>query len=154
MLGTGKSLSNEQRLAKQEDIQTRRVMDGRIKGRRKRGQQEAIVEAASSSEDEGDVQSRPATSIPEPREEIMEFGDEQYESDHYSLPLGTTRDAPVVVVDDDGVAVGTASVKVAVKSVEVGSALKRAADGSVIAPRVVKGTRKGAKVCFLNHLHA
>lgn len=85
----------------------------------------------------------------------MEFGDEDYESDHYSpaVPtLGSTRDMPVVVTDDAGKDSGSGVNGGSVTVIEIGAGLKKNADGSVVAPKVVKRQPKGARVCGVSLL--
>lgn len=76
-------------------------------------------------------------------EELIEFGDDDYESDHYSPALGTTRDTAVVVDASHE----PSDAKDSVTVIEIGSGLKKNLDGSVVAPKVVKKQPKGSRVC-------
>lgn len=57
---------------------------------------------------------------------------------------GFSKERPVVVVDS--VPTASAAEQAAQPTVAVGSALQRNADGSVVAPRVLKKKEKGKKV--------
>ena len=60
--------------------------------------------------------------------------------------LGTSRESPVIVRDEQEEATGSASLK---SETAVGSALCRNADGTVEAPMVMKRKPKGARVCII-----
>lgn len=116
-LGSGKTLTHEERLEQEEDKETRKALDGRI-GKRKRARDEFDVVNGPDieSDDEDDfLASRPNRSH-EPsspqRDVVMEH--------------------PLVVVD---------SSNSHVKPQEVGSALKRNADGTVAPPKVRQRTK-------------
>lgn len=124
-----------------EDEETRQAITGqtrRTKGKRKRGTQIFNSGATDESEDDGVAQR-------------LTHGEE---SDHDDEGVeGLTRSNPVVLVDSGfSTSEVTAQPKVTRIS-EVGSALQRNADGSVVTPRVSKRKPKGAQVRSIQTTH-
>ncbi|VDC00770.1 unnamed protein product [Peniophora sp. CBMAI 1063] len=123
-LGTGRVTTHSTLQARAEDRQVRRAMDGVVSRKRKRGSVE--VRAASGSESEsGD-------------EEMVASGVEEMDVDGDEEP-GHSAENPVVVVEDYGPAPPPA------KQPTVGGALKRNADGSIAAPKVLARKDKGKR---------
>ncbi|GJE85929.1 ATP-dependent RNA helicase [Phanerochaete sordida] len=133
-LGTGKVITHQDRVEKEEHQEVKRVMEGSSNGKKRRRSAKSYVGAASDSEEEpeaymdDDHRSSPAVAL--------------------DLEPGKTRANPVVIVDS-----GFATTKQepepapAVNVSYIGSALKRAADGSIVAPRIVKRKTK-SKTAF------
>ncbi|KAH9936289.1 P-loop containing nucleoside triphosphate hydrolase protein [Fomitopsis serialis] len=136
-LGTGKASTHKDMLDKQEDKEVRRAMDGTMrKGKHRRGQP---VNVPSYGNDEGESEG----------EDVMLADGEADEKDTQD-EVGTSRANPVVIVDS-----GLSTTKLSPEEssapampVQVGSALKRNADGSVVAPKVSKRKAKGSKTAF------
>ncbi|TFY66717.1 hypothetical protein EVG20_g4366 [Dentipellis fragilis] len=122
-LGTGRALTNQALLDKYEDKEVRRAMEGRS-GKRRRGDRFDGVNDAESDEEDAILDKAAAMEVD------VEDGNEQEE--------GLTRDKPVVVVDSSFSAPSEPKVLPS-----VGSALQRNADGSVVAPRIIRKKEKG-----------
>ncbi|EKM60771.1 uncharacterized protein PHACADRAFT_203923 [Phanerochaete carnosa HHB-10118-sp] len=128
-LGTGKAVTHQERIAKEEHHEVKRALEGSTGRKKRKRPYRSYTGAATDSEDEQDAptgedgRSSPSAA-PEPES-------------------GKTRANPVVIVDS-----GFSTVKQepiltpAVNVSYIGSALKRAPDGSAIAPRVVKKQAK------------
>ncbi|KAH9841541.1 P-loop containing nucleoside triphosphate hydrolase protein [Rhodofomes roseus] len=134
-LGTGKASTHKDMLDKQEDKEVRRALDGMTrKGKRGQGKQNILTsyDAESEGEDSMRVDGEPANQDTE--------GD-----------VGTSRANPVVIVDSGfstaKLSPGETPAAVA-HAVQVGSALKRTADGSAVAPKISKRKPKGSKTAF------
>ena len=135
-LGTGKASTHKDILDKQEDKEVRRAIDGTARhGKRGRGKTSVAqtYDDESGSEAEDDV-----------------LGDARPNGSHEDGEVGSSRANPVVIVDA-GFSTATLPpeddhVSAASSVPQVGSALKRNADGSVVAPKVAKRKPKGSKV--------
>ncbi|KZT73805.1 P-loop containing nucleoside triphosphate hydrolase protein [Daedalea quercina L-15889] len=136
-LGTGKASTHKDILDKQEDKGVRRAMDGATrKGKRGRGKP-VNVPAYGSDETESD-------------DEVGVLNDGEPNEDTQG-DVGTSRENPVVIVDTGFSTTQSLSPeeRSAPASVaQVGSALKRNADGSVVAPKISKRRPKGSKTAF------
>ncbi|KAL4073219.1 P-loop containing nucleoside triphosphate hydrolase protein [Scleroderma yunnanense] len=123
-LGTGKSMSNRQRLDRAEDLDVRRAIDGRI-GKRRRQNPDYSDVTQSDSESEG--------------------------SNHYDIDedINPSTSELVSIAAVSIVDLSSGSV-VPVKPTQsvVGGALKRNSDGTLVTPRVVKKKEKGKKTVF------
>lgn len=73
--------------------------------------------------------------------------DEEDDDEDDFMPLdGSSASNPVVIIDS-GFSTTTVELTSKPKVTNIGSALKRNADGSVTAPKVLKRKQKGQKVC-------
>ncbi|TFK27975.1 P-loop containing nucleoside triphosphate hydrolase protein [Coprinopsis marcescibilis] len=122
-LGSGKTLSHLERLERQEDYETRQMLDGRV-GKRKRHQ----VGGVSLLDESSDEDEEPVVPI------TRHFQSQDIPMDD-EPPTAKLKEVKVVVDD---------SFNPAEKSLpkEVGSALQRNADGSVVQPNVRKKSQK------------
>ena len=136
-LGTGKASTHKDILDKQEDKEVRRAIDGTARhGKRGRGKTSVAQTYdgdESGSEAEDDV-----------------LGDARPNGSRKDDEVGSSRANPVVIVDAgfSTAALPPEDVHVSAASsvLQVGSALKRNAAGSVVAPKVAKRKPKGSKV--------
>lgn len=136
-LGTGYVKTHQERLDRDEDKEVRYAMDGRNqkgKGKRKRGNQVFN----SGATDESDVDDGMKV-IPEDAERDEELGSE---GEDYE---GRTRSNPVVLVDS-GFSTSEVTSQQKITKIEVGSALQRNADGTVVGPRISRRKLKGTQV--------
>jgi len=118
-LGTGKVMTNRQRLDRAEDLNVRCAMDRRIGDRRRRNTDYSGARPSDSD---------------------CEYDDP--DSTHNNSPPNPTSIDTVSVVDSSP---GSVSPEKKAQSV-VGGALKRNSDGTLVAPRVVKKKERGKKV--------
>ncbi|KZT12027.1 P-loop containing nucleoside triphosphate hydrolase protein [Laetiporus sulphureus 93-53] len=132
-LGTGKVITHKDLMDKQEDKEVRRAMDGLgMSGKRRHEQR--LLPPAEDSEDGGD------------EDDDMNVDEEQ--TAEQVMPEGTSRSNPVVVVDSGfttAILPPESSHSAGPTVTVIGSALKHNADGSVVAPRVVKRNAKRTK---------
>ncbi|KIJ64431.1 hypothetical protein HYDPIDRAFT_28376 [Hydnomerulius pinastri MD-312] len=129
-LGTGKVMSNRERLDKSEDLEVRRVMEGRSNKRRRRNDDFTVLGPDES-------------------------GSEDAELDAMDIDAGISAPKAAIPGKIPVVDVSTslaAPEKLSQPSV-VGGALRRNADGTVVAPRVVKKKEKGKKTAFQSWKH-
>lgn len=139
-LGTGKAVTHQERIEKEEHNEVRRVVHGASSGKKRKRSSKPYTAAASDSEgddfsdlpgDTSNMQEASAGSIP----------DEE---------LGKSRATPVVIVDSGFSTVKEDPEPAPASNVSyIGSALKRTADGSVVPPKVVKKKAKGKAVSLL-----
>ncbi|RPD63130.1 P-loop containing nucleoside triphosphate hydrolase protein [Lentinus tigrinus ALCF2SS1-6] len=138
-LGTGKALTHQQRLDQLEDKEVRRVMDGRAGTGKRRRRENALLTAASDSDELDDF-------ADDPDEAAMDVDRQGAHAEE-----GTSRSRPVVIVDS-GFSTTVQSHEedepMLPASATVGSALKRNADGTVAAPQVSKRKPKDGKDTF------
>ncbi|KAH8104549.1 P-loop containing nucleoside triphosphate hydrolase protein [Cristinia sonorae] len=130
-LGTGVAKTHMERLEKDEDKDVRRALDGssQKKGGKKRKRQPtlAVQSGMTDESSDSDVEMRSA--------DEMEDGE-----------AGKTRSNPVVIVDSGfSTAPAPQSTSLVTKISEVGSALQRNPDGSVVAPKISKRKPKQGK---------
>ncbi|KAH8114512.1 P-loop containing nucleoside triphosphate hydrolase protein, partial [Phellopilus nigrolimitatus] len=125
-LGSRKVQTNEELQAKLEDKQIRRAMEGRVKGKRRR-QNNAYSGIDRVSEDDED-------------EDIEMKEDLAPES-------GFSRSFPVIVRDEEP-AIAPSKPALVVKDMAVGGALRKNADGTVSAPKVVNRKPRGHRTAF------
>ncbi|KDQ11408.1 hypothetical protein BOTBODRAFT_177247 [Botryobasidium botryosum FD-172 SS1] len=134
MLGSGKLLSNAERLSRDEDKQLRRALESKG-GKRRRSGASALVperDLESSGEDE-DIDEKGASKASNSRAELATDTQEE-ESEEDDLVAEPVKPLPTI----DTKAAGTTPAA-------VGSALRRNPDGSVVAPRIVPRKRKGTR---------
>lgn len=133
-LGTGKPQTHQDRLDQAEDKDVRRAMGHTQptgKRRKRNGGFTGVADDDDGSEEdialnEGSTSYMAVDDVPDMKE-------------------GSSKDRPVVIVDS---AVIAPVAEQADKSGgTVGSALQRNADGTVVAPRILKKKGKGQKVC-------
>ncbi|KAI6044780.1 P-loop containing nucleoside triphosphate hydrolase protein [Pisolithus marmoratus] len=124
MLGTGKVTSNRQQLNKAEDLQVRRVMEGRAGKRRRQ-----VMDYSGIDSESGDSE----------LDNHLGCG--------IDAPSPKTTPTPVVSVVDYSSSLTAPKKDVQHPPSVVGGALKRNADGTVVQPRVVK-KEKGKKTAF------
>lgn len=127
-LGSRDLRTNEERRNKTEDKDVRRIMEGRVKGARRKRNLYSGMDGLSEDEDqlyaEEDVSEKNGTPIP-----------------------GTSREFPVLVEDSEIQAVKQSPEKT---ELSLGSALRRNADGTVQAPIIItKSREKGTTVSVL-----
>lgn len=123
-LGTGKIMTNRQRLDKAEDLNVRCTIDGKIGNRRRRNMDYSGARSSDSDHEQS----------------------EYYDPDSNSFP--TSIDT-VSMVDFSS---GSVPPEKQAQSA-VGGALKRNPDGTLIAPRVVKKKESGKKTTFQSWKH-
>jgi ATP-dependent RNA helicase DHX37/DHR1 len=119
-LGTGKVSTNKERLERLEDKEVRRVMDGRT-GKRKRNTDNYAVFAADDGDD----------------------GDEDMPIAMHNEGMtgaGPPEDLEMLAVDTEAITPATIQ-PVPSTSLDIGSALQRNPDGTVVAPKVRKRTK-------------
>jgi len=131
-LGTGKVLTHSERLEKEENIQVRHAMQGRVGKRKRRADIMDPMDVADSSEDEDEdeddeVNRSDEQSIPEPQMSIPSTEDRQM--DLRDVQPVSVANVPVVV----------------------GSALRKNRDGTAAAP-IIRG--KSKKVVFQRQLNS
>ncbi|KAI0651669.1 P-loop containing nucleoside triphosphate hydrolase protein [Trametes meyenii] len=141
-LGTGKTSTHLHRLEKEEDLNTKRAIDGRVgKGRRRRTL-DARVPSAADSED-SDEDSYDTKMEVDQRETFHQAED---------LQEGSSRLNPVVIVDSGFSTTvqscETEDITPIPSSSAIGSALRRNADGSLVAPKISKRKHKSTKSAF------
>lgn len=128
-LGTGTTKTHHELQERDEDKEVRRAFDGppQKKGKKQRNRQ-VRHSAPSGLSDESDDSSGGG-------DVDMDFADEEE---------GKSRSNPVVIVDS-GFSTAPSELAPSVTRIasEVGSALKRNADGSVIAPKISERKSKG-----------
>lgn len=127
-LGSRDLRTNEERRNKTEDKDVRRIMEGRVKGARRKRNLYSGMDGLSEDEDQlsgqEDVSEKNGTPIP-----------------------GTSREFPVLVEDSEIQAVKQSPEKT---ELSLGSALRRNADGTVQAPIIItKKREKGTTVSML-----
>lgn len=115
-LGTGKASTNRERIEKQEDKETRRAIEGQATKRKRDGDKYDISYAEEADEDE-DI--------------------DETEMSGNSRKLKPPTVTEVVVVGPES-SVSVSQPSGVSKLLEVGSALQRNPDGSVVAPRIAK----------------
>jgi ATP-dependent RNA helicase DHX37/DHR1 len=122
-LGTGRALTNKERLEKSENDEVKRAIAGRTGKRKRSGDDYAVVNLGGSDDESEDQDS-----------------DSSAHSDRQSnVDMARSEGLP------DG-EFGTTSQHT--NSIAVGNALRRNADGSVEVPKVVKSKVKGKTVCL------
>ena len=123
-LGTGKVTSHRERLDQTEDLDVRRLMDGRSNKRKRRNHDVSImgfpVEDEDAELDSSDIESSSSSNIATPSQ--------------------------VQIVD---VSANLATPAKSTQSIVVGGALRRNSDGTSMAPRVMQRKKIGQKVCRL-----
>lgn len=133
-LGTGKPQTHQDRLDKSEDKDVRRAMGHTQpsgKHRKRTGGFTGVADDDDGSEEdmafnEGSTSYMVVDDVPDVKE-------------------GLSKDRPVVIIDSAVIA--PAAEQADKSGGTVGSALQRNADGSVVAPRILKKKGKGQKVC-------
>ncbi|TDL22216.1 P-loop containing nucleoside triphosphate hydrolase protein [Rickenella mellea] len=127
-LGSGKPLTNEARLAREEDKELRRALDGQRKGKRRKFNDYSVISTnadESMSDDDDTMRGDP---------ESINDGEREMHSE-------TRHDSPTILDEPETV--------ISVQSLhEIGSGLKRNADGTQVAPRVVRRKTKGKQTAF------
>ena len=137
-LGTGKALTHEERLQKEEHHEVKRVMTGVPTGKKRKRSSKAYTAAVTGSEDE-----------PSDGDDLLDDTSSPTAgpASTHEQELGRTRATPVVIVDSGFSTVKETSEAAPAPNVSyIGSALKKAPDGSVVAPRVVKKAAKAKTV--------
>ncbi|KAI0670084.1 P-loop containing nucleoside triphosphate hydrolase protein [Trametes maxima] len=143
-LGTGKPSTHLHRLEKEEDLDTKRTLDGRAgKGKRRRGLDILIPPAPDSEDSDEDAYgARMDVDQHEPSGQELEE----------NVQEGMSRLRPVVIVDSGfSTAVQTSEVEDPMPispSATIGSALRRNANGSVVTPKITKKQPKRTKSAF------
>ena len=128
-LGTGKAVTHQERIKKEEHHEAKRTMEGSMGNKKRKRSSKQYAGAATDSEDEGDVPVA-GDSLSSP---VAEPDTES----------GKTRANPVVIIDSGFSTAKHEPEPALVANISyIGSALKRAPDGSVVAPRVVKRKAK------------
>ncbi|KIK99635.1 hypothetical protein PAXRUDRAFT_822554 [Paxillus rubicundulus Ve08.2h10] len=124
-LGTGKAMSHRERLEKTDDMEVRRVMEGRSNKRRRRNNDFTVTSPGDSESEDAEL-------------DVMD------------TDLG--RDPPKAVVPDQvpivDVSTNLAASEKSVQPSVVGGALRRNSDGTIIAPRIVTKKDKGKQSTF------
>ena len=136
-LGTGKASTHKDILDKKEDKEVRQAIDGIArKGKRRRGR------ALAAQMYDGDE------SEPEGEDDMLVDADEREVRNEDEA--GSSRANPVIIVDAGFSTTALSPEESSAPAVppvsQVGSGLKRNADGSVVAPKVAKRKPKGSKV--------
>ncbi|KAF8843324.1 P-loop containing nucleoside triphosphate hydrolase protein [Paxillus ammoniavirescens] len=124
-LGTGKAMSHRERLDKTDDMEVRRVMEGRSNKRRRRNNDFTVTSPGDSESEDAEL-------------------------DAMDTDVGRNPPKPIVPDDVPIVDVST-NLAVSEKSTQssvVGGALRRNTDGTVMAPRVIKKKDKDKKTTF------
>lgn len=131
-------MTNEELQAKQEDKEARRAIEGRIAGKRKRKRNAySGIGGASDSEEDLDDEEREVGGG-----KTSEGVDADMELDPEP---GSSRASPVIVQDEEfdwKHSTGPNIIDVST----VGGALRKNADGTLCAPKVVKRKAKGQRV--------
>ncbi|KAG6843905.1 hypothetical protein H0H87_011894 [Tephrocybe sp. NHM501043] len=118
-LGTGKATTHQERFERLEDKEIRRALDGRS-GKRKRGDDTyTVVNANDEDEDSED--------------EMLDHGSDEGQA---SPSMKETKEFPVERPPAPIVVESSSAPPVASTSSIVGSALKRNADGTIVAPKI------------------
>ncbi|KAI5122781.1 hypothetical protein M0805_000125 [Coniferiporia weirii] len=125
-LGSRIIQTNEELQAKLEDKEVRRVMESRVKGRRRR--RDAYSDMNEDSEGEEGTEDVEMREVPAPEP-------------------GSSRASPVVIFDEEPLFAPSDQAHV-VEGVAVGSALRKNPDGTVKAPKIVKRRPKGQRTTF------
>ena len=133
-LGTGKVLTHNERLEKEENIQVRHAMQSRIGKRKRRGDIMDPMDVVDNSEDEDEDESDEVNrsdkqSIPEPQFMVSTPSTEDRQMDFRDVQPISVANGPVVV----------------------GSALRKNKDGTVAAP-IIRG--KANKVLSQRQLNS
>jgi ATP-dependent RNA helicase DHX37/DHR1 len=129
MLGTGRAVTHQERLDREEDRLAHRLIDaGNRKGTRKRKRPAMAYSGAVSegSDEDLSIEDDDSRSTPQPNS-------------------GLTRETAVVIVDSGPTASVAGSNVAASATASVGSALRKNPDGIAAAPRVVEKHKK--QVC-------
>ncbi|TBU35061.1 P-loop containing nucleoside triphosphate hydrolase protein [Dichomitus squalens] len=139
-LGTGKVTTHQHRLEQLRDKEVRRTLDGRSgKGKRRRTANPTLLAAEDSEEEYG---------VPMEVDALAEADDDDGED----VQEGMSRSRPVVVIDSGfsttAQSPGSESLPSLPTVPAVGSALKRNADGTIVAPRISKRKPKDANRTF------
>ncbi|KAF9242610.1 P-loop containing nucleoside triphosphate hydrolase protein [Melanogaster broomeanus] len=121
-LGTGKSMSHRERLDKTEDMEVRRVMEGRSNKRRRRNNNNFAVTGPDGSESE----------------------DAELDAMAVDANINPSRPPPEVVDASTNLAAPEKSTQPSA----VGGALRRNPDGTVAGPRIIKKKEKGKQTTF------
>ncbi|EIN12593.1 P-loop containing nucleoside triphosphate hydrolase protein [Punctularia strigosozonata HHB-11173 SS5] len=119
-LGTGKAITHEETIARQEDKEIRHALYG-AKGRKRTRE---LYASSESGSDEDIAHESHDTGGPE--------------------AIGSSRSNPVIVVDE-GSSIKGGKPSDSIATMTIGSALARKADGTLVAPRVVARKSKGGK---------
>lgn len=135
-LGTGRAFTHKERMEVSEDREVRRAMDGRTENRKRKRNPGVAFHGEAGDDSEDDFEGGGSADI--------ENGTVEVESTSM-IEDGKSRSRPIVVVDS-GFTTTTVEELPVPALPEVGSALHRNPDGSVVAPRVVKRKPKGANV--------
>jgi ATP-dependent RNA helicase DHX37/DHR1 len=126
-LGTGKAISHRERLNQSEDIDVRRLVDGRANKRRRRDNGLSVL-GQTDTEDE----------------------DAELDVTDYNAAADARADSPDAVIQGQVQVVDMSAILSApeksTQTVVVGGALRRNPDGTSMAPRVVKKKKAGKKV--------
>ncbi|KAH9950532.1 P-loop containing nucleoside triphosphate hydrolase protein [Amylocystis lapponica] len=137
-LGTGRASTHKALQDAQEDMDVRRVLDGRTgKGKRQRNRNLPLPAVSDSEDDDDDF--------------LMEVdARDGVETSNPPENEGKSRSQPVIIVDSGFATQVVSAVEEdarqnTVSLSTVGSALHRNVDGSVVAPRIGKRKRKGTK---------
>ncbi|KAH9846064.1 P-loop containing nucleoside triphosphate hydrolase protein [Lenzites betulinus] len=139
-LGTGKVTTHLHRLEKQEDLDVKRVLDGRTGQGNRRRRNDALLAAINDSDESADEAVEASMHVD---------GSLDHEDD---VLEGMSRSKPVVIVDSGF----STSIQFPydedpapkASSSTVGSALRRNPDGTVVAPKVPKRKPKSSKAAF------
>lgn len=137
-LGTGKPLTNQDRLEKAEDKVVRRAM-GHTQPAGKHRKRNGGFTGVASDNDDDDSEEELALNGASTSCMIVD--------DAVDLKEGSSKERPVVIFDS--ALPVPAEGQVAPSNAIVGSALQKNADGSVVAPRIMKKKAKGKSVCGL-----
>ena len=122
-------------MAKVEDKEVRRAIEGVVKGKKRSRAIFSGQDASSDGSEESDVDEAGANG----RKDMEMVNDDS------KIP-GTSRESPVVVVDDEILMKDAKTNSSALQDIGIGSALRKNDDGTVLAPKVVKRKLKSQHV--------
>ncbi|KAI0824165.1 P-loop containing nucleoside triphosphate hydrolase protein [Trametes gibbosa] len=142
-LGTGKATTHLRRLEKQEDLDVKRVLDGRTSQGNRRRRNDALLTVMNNSEE----------SASEDEDTKMDVDRSSKALDDVDgIPEGFSRSRPVVIVDSGfSTTIQSHHIEDAApmpSSSSVGGALRRNPDGSVVTPKILKRKPKQPKAAF------